>query len=94
VQLLDADGKVVETTSVDFISPQVDSQLQGILLKAPVHSTLDVLRSAQLVKARVIWKTSPQPVIPYLQFRGRGGRHSYSLRSSSRTVTLPPARQL
>ena len=74
VQLLDADDKVVETSSVDFLSPQVDSQLQGILLKAPVHSTSDVLRSAQLVKARVIWKTSPEPVIPVLAVSRQGGQ--------------------
>jgi RND family efflux transporter MFP subunit len=74
VQLLDGDDKIVETTSVDFLSPQVDSQLQGILLKAPVHSTSNVLRSAQLVKARVIWKTSPQPVIPVLAVSRQGGQ--------------------
>ena len=74
VQLLDANDKIVETSSVDFLSPQVDSQLQGILLKAPVHSTSDVLRSAQLVKARVIWKTSPQPVIPVLSVTRQGGQ--------------------
>jgi RND family efflux transporter MFP subunit len=74
VQLLDGDGKVIESTTADFLSPQVDSQLQGILLKAPVHSTSDVLRSAQLVKARVIWKTSPQPVIPVLAVSRQGGQ--------------------
>jgi RND family efflux transporter MFP subunit len=74
VQILDADDKVVETTSVDFLSPQIDSQLQGILLKAPVHSTAAMLRSAQLVKARVIWKTSPQPVIPVLAVSRQGGQ--------------------
>jgi RND family efflux transporter MFP subunit len=74
VQLLDPDGKVVETTKVDFLSPQVDSQLQGILLKAPVHSSSQVLRSAQLVKARVIWKTSPLPVIPVLAVSRQGGQ--------------------
>jgi RND family efflux transporter MFP subunit len=74
VQLLDPDGKVVETTKVDFLSPQVDSQLQGILLKAPVHSSLQILRSAQLVKARVIWKTSPLPVIPVLAVSRQGGQ--------------------
>ncbi len=74
VQLLDGDGKVVETSSIDFLSPQVDSQLQGILVKAAVHSTADVLRSAQLVKARLIWKTSPQPVIPVLAVSRQGGQ--------------------
>lgn len=74
VQLVDNDGKIVESTSVDFLSPQVDSQLQGILVKAPVHSTADILRSAQLVKARVIWKTSPEPVIPVLSVSRQGGQ--------------------
>jgi RND family efflux transporter MFP subunit len=74
VQILDADDKILETSSVDFLSPQIDSQLQGILLKAPVHSTSDILRTAQLVKARVIWKTSPQPVIPVLAVSRQGGQ--------------------
>jgi multidrug efflux pump subunit AcrA (membrane-fusion protein) len=59
---------------LDFLSPQVDSQLQGILVKAPVHSTSDILRSAQLVKARVIWKTAPEPVIPVLAVSRQGGQ--------------------
>jgi RND family efflux transporter MFP subunit len=74
VELLDGDGKIVETSSIDFLSPQVDSQLQGILVKAPVHSTADVLRSAQLVKARIVWKTSPEPVIPVLAVSRQGGQ--------------------
>ena len=74
VQLVDNDGKIVESTTVDFLSPQVDSQLQGILVKAPVHSTADILRSAQLVKARIVWKTSPQPVIPVLSVSRQGGQ--------------------
>jgi RND family efflux transporter MFP subunit len=74
VQLVDNDGKIVESTTVDFLSPQVDSQLQGILVKAPVHSTASIIRSAQLVKARIIWKTSPQPVIPVLSVSRQGGQ--------------------
>ncbi len=74
VQLLDPSGKVVETTSVDFLSPQVDSTLQGILVKAPVHSGPEALRSAQLVKARIVWKTSPMPVIPFLAVSRQGGQ--------------------
>ena len=37
VDLMDNSGKLLEKTQVDFISPQVDSTLQGILVKAPVH---------------------------------------------------------
>jgi len=74
VQILDGDGKVQESTAVNFLSPQVDSGLQGILLKAPVHSTAIALRTAQLVKARVVWATSPRPVIPVLSVSRLGGQ--------------------
>jgi len=74
VQILGEDGKVQEKTTVSFLSPQVDTQLQGILLKAPVHSTAIALRTAQLVKARVIWKTAPEPVIPVLSVSRLGGQ--------------------
>jgi RND family efflux transporter MFP subunit len=74
VQILNGDDKVQETTAVDFLSPQVDTQLQGILLKAPVHSTSVSLRSAELVKARVVWSTAPKPVIPVLSVTRLGGQ--------------------
>lgn len=74
VQILDDNDKVIENTAVDFYSPQVDSQLQGILLKAPVHSTTTTFRTAQLVKARVVWKTAPQPLIPVLAVSRLGGQ--------------------
>jgi hypothetical protein len=38
VELMDNTGKLLEKTKIDFLSPQVDSTLQGILVKAPVHS--------------------------------------------------------
>jgi RND family efflux transporter MFP subunit len=74
IELTDTDGKVLEKTRVDFISPQVDSSLQGILLKAPVHFGREALRNAQLVKARVIWSTSPMAVIPVLAVSRQGGQ--------------------
>ena len=74
VELIDNSGKLIEKTKVDFLSPQVDSNLQSILLKAPVHSTLEVLRNAQMIKARVIWNTSPMAVIPVLAVTRQGGQ--------------------
>ena len=38
IDLTDNSGKLLEKTQVDFISPEVDSTLQGILVKAPVKS--------------------------------------------------------
>lgn len=74
VDLTDTNGKLLEKTSVDFVSAQVDSTLQGILVKAPVHVPLEILRNAQLVKARVIWSTSPMAVIPVLAVTRQGGQ--------------------
>jgi RND family efflux transporter MFP subunit len=66
IELTDNSGKVLEETKVDFISPQVDSTLQGILVKAQVQAGPEILRNAQIVKARVIWSTKPMAVVPVL----------------------------
>jgi RND family efflux transporter MFP subunit len=74
VDLMDTNGKLLEKTKIDFLSPQVDSTLQGILVKAPVHATPEILRTAQMVKARVIWSTTPMAVIPVLAVTRQGGQ--------------------
>jgi len=66
VDLVDNSGNLIEKTKIDFISAQVDMSMQGILVKAPVHTALEALRNAQLVKARVIWTTRPMAVVPVL----------------------------
>jgi RND family efflux transporter MFP subunit len=74
VDLTDTNGNVLEKTKVDFISPEVDSTLQGILVKAPVHATPELLRNAELVKARVIWSTTPMALVPVLAVSRQGGQ--------------------
>jgi RND family efflux transporter MFP subunit len=74
VELMDNSGKLLEKTKIDFLSAQVDSTLQGILVKAPVHFTSEALRNAQMVKARVIWSTSPMAVVPVLAVTRQGGQ--------------------
>jgi RND family efflux transporter MFP subunit len=74
VDLTDTSGKLLEKTKIDFISPQVDSTLQGILAKAPVHASPEILRNAQLVQARVVWSTSPMAVVPVLSVVRQGGQ--------------------
>jgi RND family efflux transporter MFP subunit len=74
VELYDTGGKLLEKTNVDFVSPQVDSALQGILVKAPVHSSTETVRNAQMIKARVIWSTKPMAVIPVLAVTRQGGQ--------------------
>ncbi len=74
VELMDNDGKLIESTRIDFISAQVDSTLQGILVKASVHSSPQVLRNAQMIKARIIWATTPMAVVPVLAVSRLGGQ--------------------
>jgi RND family efflux transporter MFP subunit len=74
VELSDTSGKLLEKTKIDFLSPQVDPSLQGILAKAPVHATPDLMRNAQLIKARVIWSTKPMVVVPVLAVTRQGGQ--------------------
>jgi multidrug efflux pump subunit AcrA (membrane-fusion protein) len=72
VDIVDNSGNLIEHSAIDFVSPQVDDGLQGILAKASVHSSQ--LRTLQLVKARVIWATVPRPVIPVLAVTRLGGQ--------------------
>ena len=74
VDLLDTNENLLEKSRIDFISPEVDSTLQGILVKAPVHATPEILRNAQLVKARVVWSTTPMAAIPVLAVTRQGGQ--------------------
>jgi len=74
VELYDGAGNMVEKTKVDFISPQVDSNLQGILVKAPVDTKAGVFRTEQLVKARIVWSTAPTAVVPVLAVSRLGGQ--------------------
>jgi RND family efflux transporter MFP subunit len=74
VELSDTSGKLLEKSRIDFLSPQVDANLQGILAKAPVHATPDIMRNAQLIKARVIWSTKPTVVVPVLAVLRQGGQ--------------------
>jgi RND family efflux transporter MFP subunit len=74
VIILDNQENLLERTAIDFISPQVDNNLQGILAKAPVHADLGKLRNLQQIKARVVWTTSSIPVVPVLAVTRLGGQ--------------------
>jgi RND family efflux transporter MFP subunit len=83
VQVVTSSGELIEKTKIDFISQQVDNALQGILVKAAVHAPLDRFRNFQLVKARVVWSTSPAPTVPVLAVTRIGGQAFVYLAASS-----------
>lgn len=74
VELIDTAGNPIERTKIDFVSPEVDTTMQGILVKAPVHRAPEVMRNAQLIKARVIWSVTPMAVAPVLAVTRQGGQ--------------------
>lgn len=74
VDLLDESGTVLAHSSIDFVSPEVDNNLQGILAKAAIPKTSQQLRNGQIVNARVTWGTSQTPTVPVLAVTRIGGQ--------------------
>jgi RND family efflux transporter MFP subunit len=74
VDLLDESGAVLAHTSLDFVSPQVDNDLQGILAKASIPKSSQRLRNGQIVNARITWSTAQAPTIPVLAVTRIGGQ--------------------
>ena len=66
VDLLDVSGTVLAHTSLDFVSPEVDNNLQGVLVKAPVPRSSQQLRNGQILNARITWSTAQTATVPVL----------------------------
>jgi len=66
VEVVDQAGKVLLRTNVYFISPQIDTGTQSLLVKAPADQAADVLRAMQLVRARIVWSTHSGITIPVI----------------------------
>ena len=73
VDILDTTGQILAKSTISFLSPQVDSGMQGILVKAQIPSGSKV-RNLEIVNARVTWNTSPKPTIPVLAVTQIGGQ--------------------
>jgi len=75
VEILDGQGKVIGDSRIFFISPQVDSTTQTVLVKARIANGKDSLRQFQFIRARVIWGTERNPVVPILSVSRVGGQY-------------------
>ena len=73
VELVDASGKLLASSRITFISPQVDNATQTVLIKAQVPNNNDVLRNAQFIRARVVWGSQQRPVVPVIAVSRIGG---------------------
>jgi RND family efflux transporter MFP subunit len=75
VQIVDSSGKVIADSRISFISPEVDNTTQSVLVKARIANNNDKLRTAQFIRARVVWKTQQAPVVPILAVSRIGGQY-------------------
>lgn len=75
VQVLDSDGKVLADSRISFISPQVDSTTQSVLVKARITNGNDALRQSQFIRARVVWGTHQNPQVPILAVSRLAGQY-------------------
>lgn len=75
VQVLDGNGNVLADSRVTFISPQVDTSTQTVLVKARIANGNDALRQSQFVRARVIFGTHENPEVPILAVSRLAGQY-------------------
>jgi RND family efflux transporter MFP subunit len=75
VQLLGSDGQVLAQSHIGFVSPRVDDKTQTVLVKAGISNDQGELRTAQFIRARIVWSTHNGPVVPFLAVSRISGRH-------------------
>jgi RND family efflux transporter MFP subunit len=73
VEIVDGSGNSLATSHITFISPQVDTATQTVLAKATIANANDSLRTAQFIRARVIWGSQEKPVVPVVAVSRIGG---------------------
>jgi RND family efflux transporter MFP subunit len=73
VQIVDASGAPLAASRITFISPQVDTATQSVLAKAQIANSNDSLRTAQFIRARVVWGSQERPVVPVVAVSRIGG---------------------
>jgi multidrug efflux pump subunit AcrA (membrane-fusion protein) len=74
VKLLDNQDKPVRTGQISFISPNVNSETQSVLAKAVFANVGNSLRTAQFIRARVIWSARPGVLVPTAAISRLGGK--------------------
>ena len=75
VQIVDGSGNSLASSRVTFISPQVDTTTQSVLVKATIPNSNESLRTAQFIRARVVWGSQEKPVVPVVAVSRIGGQY-------------------
>jgi RND family efflux transporter MFP subunit len=75
VQIVDGSGNSLAQSRITFISPQVDTATQTVLAKATIANANESLRTAQFIRARVVWGNQEKPVVPVIAVSRIGGQY-------------------
>jgi len=75
VHIVDTAEKVLADSRISFISPEVDTTTQTVLVKATISNNQDRLRTLQFIRARLVWATRQGPVVPVLAVSRVGGQY-------------------
>jgi RND family efflux transporter MFP subunit len=94
VQIVDGTGAAVADSKISFISPQVDNTTQTVLAKAQIANNNDKLRTAQFIRARLIWGTQQKPVVPVLAVSRIGNQYFVFVAESENGKTIAHQRPL
>lgn len=75
VEIVDGAGKLLAESRISFISPEVDTSTQSVLVKASIANQRARLKTAQFIRARVVWGTKLSPLVPVLSVSTIGGQY-------------------
>jgi RND family efflux transporter MFP subunit len=73
VEVLDADGKVVLTTTLYFVAPETDPRTQLVDVSAIFQNTIG-LRPSEMVRTRIVYGTSQALQVPVLSIVRQSGQ--------------------
>lgn len=75
VQLIDLDSnKLLGTGSISFISPQIDTEGQSILVKARFPNSNGSLRDGQRAQSKIVWNRTSGVLVPTTAITRVGGQ--------------------
>jgi RND family efflux transporter MFP subunit len=75
VDIVDDSGKVLAHSRIAFVAPRVSDDTQSVLAKAPIDDAGGALRPAELVRARVVWSSTPALTVPIVAVSRVSGQH-------------------
>lgn len=74
VRIIDDAGQTLTTSTVNFISPSVDTATQSVLVKAPLPANAP-FRTDQFVRTNLVWNNQPGITVPLVAVTRINGQH-------------------